>query len=194
LLKDKEFLQSLNRFILASQSPRRADLLKFIIKDFTIQVSESEEIIDPRLNSQQLVMELAKEKALEVSLNNKDAYVLGFDTLVILDGQPLGKPKDKKDAFNMLKSLSGRSHLVVTGCAIIKGDYVDKFSDEAVVTFNKVTDEEINEYLETGEPFDKAGAYGIQGYGARYIKEIKGDYYSVMGMPLQKLYNKLRRL
>ena len=194
LLKDKEFLQSLNRFILASQSPRRADLLKFIIKDFTIQVSESEEIIDPRLNSQQLVMELAKEKALEVSLNNKDAYVLGFDTLVILDGQPLGKPKDKKDAFNMLKSLSGRSHLVVTGCAIIKGDYVDKFSDEAVVTFNKVTDEEINEYLDTGEPFDKAGAYGIQGYGARYIKEIKGDYYSVMGMPLQKLYNKLRRL
>ena len=194
MLKDKEFLQSLNRFILASQSPRRADLLKFIIKDFTIQVSESEEIIDPRLNSQQLVMELAKEKALEVSLNNKDAYVLGFDTLVILDGQPLGKPKDKKDAFNMLKSLSGRSHLVVTGCAIIKGDYVDKFSDEAVVTFNKVTDEEINEYLETGEPFDKAGAYGIQGYGARYIKEIKGDYYSVMGMPLQKLYNKLRRL
>lgn len=194
LLKDNEFLQSLNRFILASQSPRRAELLKFIIEDFTIQVSESEEVIDPRLNSQQLVMELAKEKALEVSIENKDAYVLGFDTLVILDGKPLGKPKDKQDAFNMIKSLSGRSHLVVTGCAIIKGDYVDKFSDEAVVTFNEISDEEIYEYLETGEPFDKAGSYGIQGYGARYVKEIKGDYYSVMGMPLQKLYNKLRRL
>lgn len=183
-----------SRVILASKSPRRQELLKYIIEEFEIQVSETDEIIDPELSSEDLVMELALEKADVVSKLNKDAIVLGFDTLVILDGKPLGKPIDYEDAFNMVKALSNRSHKVVTGCAIVHGDYIDKFYDEAIVTFNEMTDEEIHEYLDTKEPFDKAGAYGIQGFGARYIKSVNGDYYSVMGLPLQKLYNKLRRL
>ena len=91
----------------------------------------------------------------------------------------------------MLRALSGRKHTVLTGVAIVKDDFKDLFYDHAEVIFNEMTDQEINEYLNTGEPFDKAGAYGIQGYGAKYIRYIKGDYYSVMGMPIQKLYNKL---
>lgn len=183
-----------HRVILASKSPRRQQLLKYIVEDFEILVSETDEIIDPSLSTEDLVMALALEKAEEIAASNKDAIVLGFDTLVILDGVPVGKPVDYDDAFRMVRALSNRSHIVVTGCAIVFGSHIDTFYGEATVTFNNMTDVEIHEYLETKEPFDKAGAYGIQGYGARYIKEIHGDYYTVMGMPLQKLYNKLRRL
>ena len=182
------------KFILASSSPRRKDLLKYLEIDFTVISSDIEEIIDRSLSNEDVVMSLAYQKAYDVSLTNKDTYILGFDTLVILDGVPLGKPKDRLEAFKMLKSLSGRKHLVLTGVAIVKNDYKDLFFDHAEVIFNEMSDSEINEYLDTDEPFDKAGAYGIQGYGAKYIRYIKGDYYSVMGMPIQKLYNKIRDL
>lgn len=185
---------SQNKVILASKSPRRKELLKYIVDTFDIQVSETEELINPLLSSEEVVMELALEKAEAIAKLNYGSIVLGFDTLVILDDKPIGKPADYEDAFMMLQSLSNKSHKVITGCAIIHGDYIDTFSDEAIVTFNMMSDDEIHEYLATKEPFDKAGAYGIQGFGARYIKSVKGDYYSVMGMPLQKLYNKLRRL
>lgn len=184
----------MNKFILASQSPRRIELLKLILDDFDVVVSNVEEVLKEGLSSEEQVMQLALLKAQEVSKDHPGKYVLGFDTLVILDGKPLGKPVDRDDAFNMLKALSNRSHTVVTGCAIVKGDYKLLLFDQAEVTFNLMMRSEINEYLDTGEPFDKAGAYGIQGYGARYINKVDGDYYSVMGMPVQKLYNKLRRL
>ena len=182
------------KFILASSSPRRKDLLKYLQIDFEIDSSDIEEIIDDNLSNEDVVMSLAYQKAKDVSLRHKDKYVLGFDTLVILDGKPLGKPKDRDEAFQMLSRLSNRKHLVLTGVAIVINDEYETFYDHAEVIFNEMTEEEINEYLDTNEPFDKAGSYGIQGYGAKYIRYIKGDYYSVMGMPIQKLYNKIRDL
>jgi len=187
-------LQLNNKFILASKSPRRIELLQLLLPDFGVEVSHLEELINPELSNEDLVMDLALLKANDISKSNKEAVVMGFDTLVILDGKPMGKPKDRDDAFNMLKSLSNYTHTVLTGCAIVHNGQIDMFYDSAQVTFNPMTNDEINEYLDTDEPYDKAGAYGIQGYGAKYIKKIDGDYYSVMGMPLQKLYNKLRRL
>lgn len=182
------------KYILASSSPRRADLLKYLEIDFEVDSSDIEEIIDDTLSNEDIVMSLAFQKAEDVSHRHGGLYVLGFDTLVILDGKPLGKPKDRKEGYEMLKSLSNKKHLVLTGVAIVKDDYKDLFFDYAEVIFNEMSDQEINDYLDTNEPFDKAGAYGIQGYGAKFIRYIKGDYYSVMGMPIQKLYNKLRDL
>lgn len=182
------------KFILASSSPRRKELLKYLDIDFKIDPSTIEEVIDTTISNEDLVMSLAYQKAYDVSKRYTNEYILGFDTLVILDDVPLGKPKSREEAFSMLKSLSGRKHIVLTGCAIVQNEYKDLFFDYAEVIFNEMTDQEINEYLDTDEPFDKAGAYGIQGYGAKYIRYIKGDYYSVMGMPIQKLYNKLRGL
>lgn len=182
------------KYILASKSPRREDLLKLLDIDFTIKVSNICEDLKEGLTNEEIVMDLAYQKAKHIYNDNKEFIILGFDTLVILDGVPLGKPKDRANGFEMLRSLSGRSHSVLTGCAIISKDYKETFYDSAEVTFNNMSDEEINEYLDTQEPVDKAGAYGIQGFGAKYISKVNGDYYSVMGVPLQKLYNKLRVL
>ena len=182
------------RYILASQSPRRKELLELLDIDFTIKASDICEDLKEGLSNEEIVMDLALQKAEEVFKHNSDAIVLGFDTLVILDGNPLGKPKDYDDAFRMLRSLSGREHQVLTGCAIVLDEKKELFYDYAYVTFNKMTDQEIKEYLETKEPFDKAGAYGIQGYAARYIKRVSGDYYSVMGVPVHELYRRLRDL
>ena len=182
------------KFILASNSPRRKQLIQFLGIDFIVDPSHIQEVIDSSISNEELVMSLAYQKANDVSNRHNEAYVLGFDTLVVLDGSPLGKPKNRDEAFDMLRALSGKKHLVLTGVAIVKGDYKDLFYDHAEVIFNEMSNDEINEYLDTGEPFDKAGAYGIQGYGAKYIRYIKGDYYSVMGMPIQKLYNKIRDL
>lgn len=184
----------MKKFILASSSPRRSELLGLLDIDFTVDSSDIEEVIEDNLTIIEVVQSLALQKAKDVSKRHQGEYVLGFDTLVVLDDIPLGKPKDKDDAYKMLKALSNRKHTVLTGCAIVKDDYTDTFYDYAEVIFNKMSDEEINEYIDTLEPMDKAGAYGIQGYGAKYIRYIKGDYYSVMGLPIQKLYNKLRNL
>lgn len=180
--------------ILASQSPRRKELLQLLDIQFEIVVSDIDEIINEELTNEEVVMDIAKQKAMQIKASYPDACVLGFDTLVILEGVPLGKPKDEQDAFQMLKQLSGKTHQVLTGCAILGEKIEEVFYDFAYVTFNEMSDLEIHEYLETKEPFDKAGAYGIQGYGAKYIQKIDGDYYSVMGVPLQKLYQKLRDL
>ncbi len=182
------------KLVLASSSPRRVELLKVLVEDFIVDPSNIEEIIDNSLTNIDVVKSLALQKAVDVSKRWPGQYVLGFDTLVILDDIPLGKPKDKEDAYQMLKKLSNRKHTVLTGCAIVKDDYIDTFYDYAEVIFNRLTDEEIYEYIDSNEPMDKAGAYGIQGFGARYIKYIKGDYYSVMGLPIQKLYNKFKDL
>ena len=184
----------MKKFILASSSQRRSELLALLDIEFIIDPSDTEEVMDESISSIELVQNLALQKAQDVALRHPDMYVLGFDTLVVLDDKPLGKPKSKEDAFRMLKSLSNRKHLVVTGCAIVRNDEFETFYDYAEVIFNPMSDDEINEYIESNEPMDKAGAYGIQGLGAKYIKYIKGDYYSVMGLPFQKLYNKLKGL
>lgn len=184
----------MNKYILASGSPRRKELLNLLDIDFTIEVSDICEDLKEGLTNSELVMDLAYQKAKDISLRNPNKYVLGFDTLVISNGVPLGKPKDKEDAFKMIKELSGNTHTVMTGCAIVNSDYEDVFYNATKVTFYEMTDEEIIEYIDTLEPMDKAGAYGIQGYGAKYIKSITGDYYTVMGLPVAILYKKLRSL
>ena len=182
------------KFILASKSPRRHELLEFLINDFRIVSSDIEEIIDETLTNEEVVMDLALQKAQDISNNNKDYYVLGFDTLVILDGKPLGKPKDTSEAFEMLSALRGRTHRVLTGCAIVMNDYKDTFYEFADVTFTNMSDEEIYSYIETKEPMDKAGSYGIQKHGAKFVTKVNGDFYTVMGMPIHKLYERLKVL
>jgi septum formation protein len=181
-----------NKYILASQSPRRKELLQLLDIDFTIIKSDIEEIVEEGIPFEQVVMDLARQKAQDIAKDHPDSTVLGFDTLVIFKDQALGKPQDRDDAFRMLQMLSGHTHTVITGCALVCCEEVHTLYDQADVTFAPMSDEEIQEYLDTGEPFDKAGSYGIQGYGAKYISKVNGDYYSVMGVPLHKLYSLLR--
>ncbi len=182
------------KYILASKSPRRIELLKILNIDFIVIPSNICEEIKKELTNEEVVMDIALQKAEDISSLHLDKYVLGFDTLVILDGVPLGKPKDEEDAFRMLKLLSGRTHTVLTGCAIVNNIYRDSFYSSAEVTFHDMSDKEIKEYVDTKEPLDKAGAYGIQAYGSKFIKEVKGDYFTIVGLPIAKLYNRIKVL
>ena len=173
--------------ILASNSPRRKELLKLLAEDFKIIPAKREEKPDLSLPMGEMTENIAKSKALEVFAEHRDTIVIGADTMVFSDEIPLGKPKDKKDAFRTLKSLSGRSHTVATGVAIVKENYCDTFSTLTKVTFSKMTDEEIRWYIDTLEPMDKAGSYGINGHGALFIEKIEGDFYSVVGLPVHEL-------
>lgn len=187
------------RFILASASPRRKELLGELGLDFEVCPSKGEEIIDHSLTFDKIVEGLARAKAAEVFERlsaNEDMAVLGADTIVVLNNRILGKPKDKEDAFLMLSGLSGKSHRVYTGmCLIIKRDNKENIitcADCSEVYFDSMTPEEIEEYIATGEPMDKAGAYGIQGIGARFIKKIDGNYQTVVGLNTNALYRILR--
>lgn len=184
----------MTQLILASGSPRRKELLEQIGVSFTVKVSHADETIPSGMTPEEAVMHLASIKAVAVAANHKDSFIIGADTVVILDGEILGKPKDSKEAKRMLQSLSGRTHAVCTGVAIRRGKDEYLFYEKTNVTFWELTEEEINGYLETGEPFDKAGAYGIQGAGAILVKKIDGDYFSVVGLPISSLYRHLRRL
>lgn len=183
----------MKRIILASNSPRRKDLMKYLNVDYEIIPSAVEEVINPKLEHEELVMDLAFQKAYDIFRNNKDAIVLGFDTLVIVDDYVLGKPVDKEEAKLFLNILSNRTHRVITGCAIITNGYSKSFYSDALVNFAKLSDEEIIEYIETKEPLDKAGAYGIQGYGAKFVTSIKGDYFTIVGFPISKIYKELNK-
>jgi len=182
------------KVILASQSPRRKELIELLhIKAKTIP-SQIEEVIDPTLSHEENVMDLAYQKAMDVFKSHKEDLVLGFDTLVILDKHIMGKPDNKEQAKTYLKQLSGRTHRVITGCAVIKKGYSTSFFSSALVSFYPMDDQEIDDYIATNEPFDKAGAYGIQGYGAKYIESIQGDYYAVVGFPVSKIYRVLKKI
>ncbi len=176
------------RIVLASSSPRRSELLKMMNVPFECIPSEIDEKSLTEESPENIVMGLAFEKAFDICERVEDAIVIGSDTIVYLD-EVLGKPSDASEAVEMLKKLSGKTHSVYTGVAVIcleKGikiiDYV-----ETEVTFNDLSDTVINAYVESGEPLDKAGAYGIQGLGSVLVKSINGDFFSVMGMPLSKL-------
>lgn len=183
------------RLILASTSPRRRELLGALGLEFDVQPSDFDEDAVPVGDSapDEWVVTLAAGKALAVALQTKeDAIIIGADTTVVLDGSCLGKPKDALDACKMLRSLSGRTHTVCTGIAIIQ--IANGFPQPAVtdvvtteVTFDELTDEIIEAYVATGEPLDKAGSYGIQGKALSFIPEIKGDYFNVVGLPLNRL-------
>ena len=178
------------QLILASSSPRRQALLKLITGDFDVLVSDVDEttsLTDPV----KMVEFLADKKATaSADIAGVPAVVLGADTIVVLDGEILGKPIDKADASRMLSKLSGRAHDVYTGYCLIDTESGEKHIAhvKTEVDFVPMSEDEIREYIETGEPMDKAGAYGIQGYGAKFISAIHGDYYCVMGFPVSEIY------
>ena len=173
-------------FILASASPRRKEILSNAGYSFDIIVSDADENITEDLSPEKTVEELAKRKALSVWENNRDSVVFGCDTVVAVDGRILGKPFDDEDAFNMLSMLSGKTHTVSTGVCICSKDKTEIFSNTTRVEFYPLSDETIRSYIASGEGRDKAGSYGIQGFGCVLVKEIKGDYFSVMGLPVSE--------
>ena len=180
--------------ILASASPRRKELLSIILDDFNIMHSTCEEIIPQNCDVFSVAEILAKQKATDVYNKHKDCLVIGADTCVIVDNIILGKPKDKNDARSMIKSLSGKTHYVVTGCCIVHNDKTETFSQITEVEFHKLSEKEIEEYINTSEPYEKAGAYGIQGKGSLLVKKINGDYFNVVGLPISTLNLKLKKL
>lgn len=171
--------------ILASKSPRRKELLSIITNQFEIRTADVDESLPAGISPDKAVEYLSEIKA-EPFRSERD-IVIGADTVVAADGEILGKPKDKSDAFDMLKKLSGREHSVYTGVTVIKGDRRETFSVQTKVKFFTLTDSEISNYLDTGEPFDKAGAYGIQGKGSLLVEKINGDYFNVVGLPISRL-------
>lgn len=182
------------KLILASSSPRRKQLLNMAGLHFDILASEIDEHIQANQTPEEMVQSLAYQKAKEVQRKHRDAYVIGADTIVVHEGQALGKPKTKQEAFEMLNRLSGQTHEVFTGVAILSPEKETVFAERTAVTFWDMTKEEIWEYIETGEPMDKAGAYGIQGKGALFVKQIVGDYFSVVGLPLSRTIRELKKL
>ncbi len=183
------------RFVLASRSPRRRQLLELAGWPFDVKESHADETIPPGTPPDEAVQLLARRKAEAVRKTAPRAYVLGADTLVVCDGRFLGKPRTAEEAFHMLRQLSGRTHDVWTGVAIATpgGDMVS-FAEKTAVTFWELEDEDIAAYIATGEPMDKAGAYGIQGRAALFVKRIEGDYLTVVGLPLSRTVRELRRL
>ena len=181
--------------VLGSGSPRRLELLRMIgFEDFKVIADTSEEEITPGLSPEQTVCEIALKKARNVSLLcEKDDIILAADTLVYLDGQPIGKPMDAEDAAAILRRLSGRRHTVYTGIALLRGCSHLTDVEMTDVFFREISDEEISAYIDTGEPMDKAGAYGVQGLAAVFIKRIEGDFFNVMGLPLCRLHAMLQR-
>lgn len=176
----------MKRFILASASPRRKEILENAGFSFEIIVSDADETTEEKLSPEKTVEELAKRKALSVWQKNSDAVVFGCDTVVAVGGEILGKPRDDEEAFRMIKSLSGKVHTVSTGVCICSAEKTEVFSNTTQVEFYPLSDETVRSYIATGEGRDKAGSYGIQGFGCVLIKEIKGDYFSVMGLPVSE--------
>lgn len=196
--------------ILASGSPRRKELFRMICDNFEIIVSDCEEIV-ASIVPEEVTVELSRQKAeavIESEQNNSslrpnrvsDAVVVGADTVVSIDGIILGKPKDREDAGRMLRLLSGRTHQVSTGITLIRtnpsGEIIwrKSFAETTCVHVAALSEEEIEEYLDTEEPYDKAGAYGIQGLFGKYISGLEGDYNNVVGLPVHKLYKEFKKI
>ncbi len=191
----KHYTETMEQFesvILASGSPRRAELLKRILPDFTICIPDIDENISNACSPENLVMELAKRKAKTVYVKNPNSLVIGADTEVFLNGVRFGKPVDADDAKRMLRALSGKTHQVYTGVSFFWWGGDDTFFDWSDVTFRELSDKEIDEYVNTGEPLDKAGAYGIQAGGGTFIKEVRGDINTVIGLPVMRLAKRLQ--
>ena len=180
--------------ILASASPRRKELISIISKDVSIKPAEVDESFTNDIKAENVPEMLAVRKAAFVAKEYPNDTVIGCDTSVIIDGVILGKPTDCEDAKRMLRMLSGKTHKVITGCAIFKCCRSLSFSEVTDVTFYSLTEKEIDDYVHTMEPMDKAGSYGIQGYGSLLVKEIHGDYFNVVGLPVGKLNKMLKKI
>ena len=201
----------MSQIILASQSPRRKELLEQIGLEFEICPAKGEEIITKSI-PEEVVMELSKQKAEEIAAmvssytkehkditTPSDILVIGADTVVAYDGKILGKPADEADAKRMLSMLSGNTHSVFTGVTLVLIDKSGRagelvFYEKTDVKMHKLTEQEMDRYIATGEPMDKAGSYGIQGKGAIYIEKIDGDYNNVVGLPITRIYQELKKI
>ncbi|MGY3779067.1 Maf family protein [Isobaculum melis] len=180
--------------ILASASPRRKELLKMFTTDFTVVVSEVEEVLDETMTPQEYVADLAKQKAQAVAKLHPAETVIGCDTIVVFQNQVLEKPKNRVEAKQMLQAMSDDVHEVLTAVTIIKNGAISSTLETAKVYFYPLTDSLIESYLDQEDYQDKAGAYGIQSYAALFVEKIEGDYYTIMGFPLAKVYRMLHAL
>ena len=179
--------------ILASQSPRRHEIMQLMGLPFSDEVCTEPEQVAGGLSSEETVMQLAKQKAAFALRLHPDACVIGADTVVELDGEIIGKPRSKEDAVAMLTRIQGREHTVYTGLAVLKKDYNDLRCDATKVRFRPMSETEIRWYVSTGEPMDKAGSYGAQGYGSVFVESIRGNYFNVIGLPAPVLYEMLKQ-
>ena len=177
----------MNKIVLASSSPRRKEMLRRFNIEPIVVSSNVSEIINEGENPFQIVMSLSFKKVLSVTKDYPDSIVIGADTIVVYDSKILGKPKDTKMAYEMLSMLSGNAHDVITGVCLIKGDTKIIDYELTKVKFRELNKKRINAYISTGEPLDKAGAYGIQGKGAILVEKIDGCYSNVVGLPLSKI-------
>ncbi len=178
--------------VLASASPRRRELLRLVGIEHMVIPTDIDETHRPGEAPAVYAERLAREKA--GAIQRDDAVVIGGDTIVVVDGDVLGKPRDREQAAVMLRRLSGRAHVVMTAVAVSWRDRMSSGVEEVGVTFRALSDDEIRRYVETGEPMDKAGAYGIQGFGATIVDRVDGDYFAVMGLPLNRLVRLCRAL
>lgn len=179
-------------FILASQSPRRKELLQRILPEFKIVPAKIDEKVNEKDTPIEYVQKMACRKAQQIAKDYPDDIVIGCDTIVALDNKILGKPVSRTDGYNMLSMLSGKTHDVYTSVVLTKNKQKLATTVLSRVTFYTLSDQEINGYLETNDYLDKAGGYGIQGQGALFVKQIKGDYYSIVGLPIATLHRMLQ--
>ena len=174
------------QLILASQSPRRKELLGLFRIPFTVRVADIDETMNDALPPFEEVARVSRLKA-EATPHDPEDVVVAADTIVVCDGQILGKPKDEADAFRMLRLLSGKDHQVMTGLTVLRGDTSSVCTEVTDIHFRPLADKEIWAYIRTGEPMDKAGSYGIQGGAALFAEKISGDYFNVVGLPVCRL-------
>jgi len=181
------------KLVLASSSPRRAELLRNAAIPFTVCAVDVTEARRPQEWPEDYVRRVAEEKAKAALTRHPDKFVLGADTVVIVDGQVLGKPTDAKDASRMLRLLSAGSHLVTTGVCLLGPNVEDTRAETTTVSFSPLSEQQIADYVATGEPMDKAGAYAIQGIASRWVTHLDGCYFNVMGLPVPLVYRMLQK-
>lgn len=182
------------RVVLASSSPRRRQLLDLIGIAHEVRPANIDETLRPREAPRRHAERLAREKATVIATRDPDLITIGADTVVVINRKVLGKPRDEAEAVHMLSQLSGREHTVITAIAVARGKKLRSAIEEVRVKFRRLREDEIEAYVATGEPMDKAGAYGIQGFGATIVERIDGDYFAVMGLPLMRLTVLMRDL
>jgi septum formation protein len=180
------------KVVLASSSPRRRELLNLIGIAHEVRPANLDESMRPRETPRRHAERLARDKASAVATRDPDLITIAADTIVVINRKVLGKPVDEEDAARMLAMLSGREHTVITAVAVSRGKKLRSAIEEVKVKFRRLREDEIEAYIATGEPMDKAGAYGIQGYGATIVERVEGDYFAVMGLPLVRLIGLMR--
>ena len=181
------------RLILASQSPRRRELMKVLKVPYWVRGAEVDESVDPTLPPEEQVAMISRRKAAAAEREQEDVLIAA-DTIVVCQGHVLGKPRDKEQAKQMLSMLSGREHEVMTGVTVVRGRTSETFTEITRIQFRALSEKEIDDYIATGEPMDKAGAYGIQGGAGRFVEKITGDYSNVVGLPMERLRQTLIRI